>query len=155
MLRFKTQSYLSFLAIVRVVHKVESAIWREVHQLSNLISVFFLRGWNNYISYGLKEHFIYVGEEEVSLINLLLFAKSNFPPSTSQCIYCMFTYNYNIHYYYYACLNIIYSLKTQVLSCSYPLIFANFVSLRVGKLMEHNGKMKKKKRGNQQHTQVI
>lgn len=34
--------HLSFLAIVGVVHKVESAVRREVHQLSDFFSVFFL-----------------------------------------------------------------------------------------------------------------
>lgn len=34
--------HLSFLSIVRVVHKVKSAIWRVIHQLPNLVSVFSL-----------------------------------------------------------------------------------------------------------------
>lgn len=41
---FETVSYLSFLAIVRVIHEVESAIWWEVPQLPYFVRIFFLRG---------------------------------------------------------------------------------------------------------------
>lgn len=41
---FEAQSYLSFLAIVRVVHKIESPIWRVVRQLSNFVRIFSLKG---------------------------------------------------------------------------------------------------------------
>lgn len=34
--------HLSFLSIIRVIHKVESAIWREVHQFSNFVRIFSL-----------------------------------------------------------------------------------------------------------------
>lgn len=36
--------HLSFLAIVRVIHKVEGAIWREVLQLPDFVRVFSLQG---------------------------------------------------------------------------------------------------------------
>lgn len=40
----KTPFYLGFLAIVRVVHKVKRAVWREVPQFSDLVRIFSLRG---------------------------------------------------------------------------------------------------------------
>lgn len=40
----KVQSYLSFLAIVRVVHEVKSAIWWKVNQLSQFVRVVSLKG---------------------------------------------------------------------------------------------------------------
>lgn len=38
------------------------------------------------------------------------------------------------------------STKLHFLSCSYPFIFANFVSLRVSKLKENSGEEGKKRR---------
>lgn len=40
----KTLFYLSFLAIVRVVHQVKRAVRREVPQFSDLVGIFSLRG---------------------------------------------------------------------------------------------------------------
>lgn len=40
---YETVSYLSFLAIVRVIHEVESAIWWEVPQLPYFVRIFSLR----------------------------------------------------------------------------------------------------------------
>jgi len=42
--------HLSFLAIVGVVHKVESAVRREVHQLSDFFGVFFPFIFANFVS---------------------------------------------------------------------------------------------------------